>query len=147
MKKNTIKIRAHHLLCIPRFYSGGYDKKFAQNMKKICLKIRKNPKMKIKVIVGKPDDLCDKCPYLYNKNCVQSKEIGKWVVLQDKKILKYLKLKPKSIHKAKDIFNLAINKVNLKNIRQVCKNCIFLENCIKIGVNKSFKRDLNKKNK
>ena len=44
---NMIKIRGHHLLCIPRFYSGGYNKEFAENMKYICMQIRKNPDVKI----------------------------------------------------------------------------------------------------
>jgi len=140
-----IKIRAHHLLCIPRFYHSGYNKKFADNMKKICMQIRKKPNTKIKIIIGESDDLCKKCPYLYNKGCVQSLKISKWVITQDKKVLKYLKLKENSIHKAKEIFNLSIQKVNPKTIRKVCKNCIFLDNCIKVGINKSFQKDLNKK--
>jgi len=142
--RKPLKIRAHHLLCIPRFYRGGYDESFADNMKKICNKIRQDPDTKIKIIVGKPDDLCDKCPYLYKKECVQSKKIGKWVVSQDKKVLKYLKLKENSIHKASEVFKLSIEKVNQKTIRRVCKGCIFLDNCIKVGVNKSFRKDLEK---
>jgi uncharacterized protein len=140
-----IKLRAHHLLCVPRFYRGGYDKKFAENMKKICMQIRKNPEIKIKVIVARPDDLCDQCPYWHTDRCVQSAKIGKWVVEQDKKVLKYLGLKENSIHRAKDIFNLSLEKVNPKTIKSVCKNCIFLENCIQVGVNKSFQKDINKK--
>ncbi|MEE9525433.1 MAG: DUF1284 domain-containing protein [Candidatus Woesearchaeota archaeon] len=142
--QEPIKIRAHHLLCIPRFYRGGYNEEFATNMKKICTIIRKNPDTKIKILMGKPDDLCKKCLYLYKKECVQSKEIGKWVVAQDKKVVKYLKLKPNSIHKSKDVFNLSMDKINRKTIKSVCKDCIFLENCIKVGINKSFMKDINK---
>ncbi len=138
-------VRAHHLQCIPRFYHGGYNKEFAQNMKKICLDIRKNPNSKIKIVSGKPDDLCKKCPYLFEKECIQSKKIGKWVISQDKKIIKYLKLKPNSIYKVKDVFNLSMEKVNSKNIQNVCKGCIFLKNCVKVGINKSFRKELNRK--
>lgn len=137
-----MKIRAHHLPCIPRFYHGGYDKRFAENMKKICIQIRKNPDIKIKVVVGKPDDLCIKCLYWNKNQCVQSKEIGKWVISQDKNILKYLKLKENSIYKAKDIFNLSVKKINPKTIKKICSHCIFLENCIKVGINKSFQKAL-----
>ena len=140
-----IKIRTHHLACIPRFYSGGYDKKFADNMKEICLEIRKNPNTKIKVLVGKLDDLCQKCPYNWKNKCVQSKKIGKWVISQDKKVLKILKLKNNSVHKARDVFNLSMEEINPKTIKRVCKECIFLENCIKVGINNSFMKDLNKK--
>jgi hypothetical protein len=141
-----IKVRAHHLLCIPRFYHGGYDKKFAKNMRNVCNQIRKNEE-KIKVISGEPDDLCIKCPHLWKVwkgKCIQSKKIEKWVVSQDKKVLKYLDLKKNSIQKIKDIFNLSMEKANNKKIEKICQGCIFLENCLKVGINNSFKKDINK---
>jgi hypothetical protein len=137
-----LNIRAHHLLCIPRYYSGGYDKRFAGNMKKICLKIRKNPDIKIKVLSGKHDDLCAKCPYKKGNICIQTPEMQKWVVNHDKKVLNCLKLKPNSIHTARDVFNLSMNR--LESIKKFCKTCIFGENCAKIGINNSFMNELNK---
>jgi len=142
--KRPIKIRGRHLSCIPRFYHGGYDKKFADNMKKIVMQIRKNPNTKIKLLAGKPDSFCEKCPHLYNGKCIQSPAIGKWVIAQDKKMIKFLKLKENSIHRAKDVYNLSIEKNNPKTIKNVCKGCIYLENCAKVGINNSFRRDLNK---
>jgi uncharacterized protein len=139
-----IKIRGHHLSCVPRFYHGGYDKTFADNMKKVVMQIRKNPDTKIKLLIGKPDSLCDECPNLDKNKCVQSPHVGKWVVAQDKKMLKLLKLKENSIHTAKEIYNLSIEKNNPKTIKKVCKGCIFLDNCIKVGINKSFQKELNK---
>ena len=142
--ENTIEIRVHHLLCIPRFYRGGYDKQFAENMKRISATIRKNPKVRIKTLVGKLDSICMKCPHRYENRCIQSEEIGRWVVSQDKKVAKYLKIKPNSIHTARDIFNLSMDKINDKTIKSVCRDCIFLDNCIKVGINNSFRKDLNK---
>ncbi len=141
--KEPIEIRAHHFLCIPRFYRGGYNQTFADNMKEMCQYIRHHPLAKIRVIVAKPDVLCLKCPHWHKDRCVQSKEIGQWVVMQDKKVAKYLGLKPRSIHIARDVFNLSMEKVNNETIESVCKDCIFLENCVKVGVNNSFRKDLN----
>jgi hypothetical protein len=140
--KKQINIRAHHILCIPRFYRGGYNKNFADNMKKICKTIRNNPDTRIKILVGKLDDICIKCPYKDKNRCSQSDEIGKWVILQDKKVAKYLKLRPNSIYKSRELFNLSMSKLNQKTIKSVCKNCIFLDNCIKVGMNNSFKKDI-----
>ncbi len=137
-----LKIRAHHLLCIPRYYSGGYNKKFADNMKKICLLIRKNLDIKIKII-RKCDDLCAKCPNRKGNICVQTPTMQKWVLGHDKKILNYLKLKENLIYKAKDIFNLSMNKIDL-DIAKICNTCIFVKNCFKVGINNSFRQDLNK---
>lgn len=145
--KELIKIRGHHLSCVPRFYHGGYDKKFADNMKKVVMQIRKNPNTKVKLLIGKPDSLCDECFHLSKGKCVQSPYVGKWVIAQDKKMLKLLKLKENSIHTAKEIYNLSMDKNNSKTIKEVCKGCIFLDNCMKVGINKSFQRDLNKKSK
>ena len=143
-RMNMIEIRAHHLLCIPRFYRGGYDEVFAANMKEVCTYIRKHPDTEIKVIVAEPDVLCMECSHRDGVTCVQSKKIGLWVVEQDKKVLIYLGLQKDSVHKAKDLFNLSVEKVNEETIHDVCKGCIFLKNCIKVGVNKLFVKDLNK---
>lgn len=142
--KSLIKIRGHHISCIPRFYHGGYDKKFSENMKRIVRYLRKNPNAKIKLLAAKSDSFCEKCPHLRRGKCVQSPEIGKWVVSQDRKVLKYLKLKENSIHSARDVYNLSMEKINSKTISKVCKGCIFLDNCIKVGINNSFRKDLNK---
>jgi len=139
-----IKIRAHHLLCIPRFYSKGYSEEFGENMKKICFEIRENPNIKIK-IVKECDDLCDKCPYKKDDICKKTPKLNKWVLLQDDRAFKKLKIKENSIHNAKDVFNLSMEKVNSKGVKDVCKGCVFLKNCIKVGINNSFKKDLNKK--
>ena len=139
-----IKLRPHHLVCIPRFYRGGYDKKFAKNMKKICLIIRKNPNIKIK-IVSRLDDLCEECPHKYKKGCIQSKKMGKWVVNQDRKVVRYLKIKQNSVYTAKEIFNLSMNKIGSKDVEKICHGCIFLKNCAHVGINKSFQKEVNKK--
>ncbi len=137
-----IDVRAHHLLCIPRFYRGGYDEEFSVNMKEVCMNIRKDPNTEIKVIVAQPDVLCMKCPHRDGQTCAQSKKIGLWVVEQDKKVLKYLGLVEGSVHKAKDVFNLSVGRVNEATIQEVCANCRFLKNCMRVGVNKSFITDL-----
>jgi uncharacterized protein len=142
--KKIIQIRAHHLACIPRFYRGGYDKNFAKNMKSICATIRKNPDTKIKILVGESDDLCLECLYKDKAQCVQSKRIGSWVLTQDRKVTKYLRLRPNSVHIAKEVFNLSMDKINQKTIGSVCKGCIFLDNCTRVGINNSFRKDLNK---
>ncbi len=138
------EIRAHHLLCIPRFYGGGYDKEFGENLKKICFEIRKNPDMKIKV-TNKCDDICAQCPYKKDGICKKTPKFNYWILKHDSRTLKKLKLKEDSIHKAKDVFNLSMDKVNNSNIMEVCKGCVFLKNCIKVGINNSFKKEINRK--
>jgi uncharacterized protein len=136
-----IKIRGHHLLCIPRFYGGGYDKPFGDNMKKICFDIRKNPDVKIKVLKS-CDDLCEKCPYKKDEICKKTPKLNEWVLRQDEKVMRKLKISEGSTHTAKDIFSCSIEKITAENLGEICKGCVFLKNCLKVGINNSFKKDL-----
>ncbi len=139
--KQPIKIRGHHLLCIPRHYSGSYDKESSKHWKKTCLNIRKSPNQKIKVII-KCDELCKKCPHFKNNICKKTPQMDKILTKFDKKIIKILGIKENSIYKAKDIFNLSINKIKDKDIRKLCKGCGNESNCERLGVNKSFQKEL-----
>ena len=135
-----IKLRAHHLLCLPRCYSGGYNEIFAKRQKQVCASLRKNPLQKIKILRG-VDDLCAKCPYRKGNNCAKFPD-GRWDPLElDEKALKKLKLRKNSVHEAKEMFNLSIKKI--PSVKTICKGCNFIDDCNKI--NKSFMRDLNKK--
>ena len=98
--------------------------------------------MLFRSLVSELDHLCEKCPHKFEERCVQSKKIGNWVVSQDKKVANFLNIKPNSIHKAKDIFNLSLEKVNENTIKFVCKGCVFHSHCIEVGINNSFKKDL-----
>jgi|SRR3989344_1611815 len=138
-----VKIRPHHLLCIPRFYGGGYNKEFGKNLKKICFKIRKNPNLKINVLKA-CDDICKSCSYKKDNICKKTPKLNYWILRQDDGVLEKLKIKDNSILMAKDIFNLSIDNITSQNIKDICKGCVFLKNCVKVGVNNSFKRDLNK---
>ena len=141
-----LKIRAHHLLCIPRYYSGGYNKTFAARHKKVCSDIRKNPSQKI-MIIRKVDDLCAKCPNRKGSICIQKPDSNEHVMHLDAKVLNRLRIKENSVHTAKDIFNLSMNKI--PSVKGVCSKCdTYYESCTGgrdgTGINNSFKSDLNK---
>jgi len=141
-----LKIRAHHLLCIPRYYSGGYDKTFAKMHKKVCRAIRKNPEQKIKIL-RKVDDLCAKCPHRKGQICIMDSGSQENVMAHDTRVIKRLKIKENSIHKAKEIFNLSMSKI--PNVRIMCDDCdMYYNSCTggrnHTGINNSFKEDLNK---
>jgi len=141
--KEPIEIRAHHLLCIPRFYGGGYTKEFGLNLKQICMHIRRNSNTKIKV-VKECDAVCGKCPYKKDYMCKKTPKLDRWILRQDARVLDKLKIKQNSIHKAKNIFNQSMNTITSENIADICKGCVFLRNCQKVGINNAFRKELNK---
>lgn len=142
-QERIIKIRPHHLLCILRYYRGGYNKKYTNNLKKICKILRKNPNLKIK-ITKKCDDICIKCPHQINNICKKRKNINHYILIMDNKVLKLLKIKNNSVYKARDILNLSIDKIKNKELKNICRGCEFLKFCIKYNLNKSFVKDINK---
>lgn len=148
IKYKIIKLRPHHLVCIPRFFSRcGYNKEYENNFKKICFKIKKNQNLKIKIVKG-CDDICNKCPYKKENICKKRVGINPLILKQDKRVLNALKIRENSIHKARNILNSSINKIKNRDLNKFCKikeGCEFLNLCKKYGFNKSFIKDVNKK--
>lgn len=130
-----MEIRAHHLLCIPRFRGKGYNKKIKRGIFNIQKRIKENPNMKIKVIKS-CDAVCNACPFMLNKKCVKKPEINH-IEIQDNRVIKKLNLKENQIFKARDIFNLSA-KIKNKELKQICKGCGYLRFCLKHGLNKSL---------
>jgi hypothetical protein len=140
-----LKIRPHHLLCIPRHnYISGYSRVYVRNLNRVCSEIRKNPEMEIKVS-KECDVVCSKCPHRKGSICVKRPKINYWILVHDGKVLKTLRLKKDSIHKARDIFNLSMDLIGSDKLAGICRGCGYLEECIRLGINSSFKRDLNRK--
>jgi hypothetical protein len=137
-----LKIRAHHLLCIPRHCTSGYNRVYTNNLNRVCSEIRKNPGMDI-MLLKECDVVCSKCPHKKGGICEKRPKINYWILVQDGKVLKELRLKKDSIHKARDIFNLSMDVIGSEKIAKICRGCEFLEECIHLGINSSFRKDLN----
>lgn len=135
-----IKLRAHHLVCLSRFHNEGwYNKNFEKNFKSIFKKILLNPEVKIKVLRN-CDDICLKCPHKSKDVCAKPSKykISHWVRVMDNKVMRLTKIKPNSIHTAENAFNMIIDKIKNKDLREICKGCEYLSSCLKVRVNKSF---------
>ena len=135
-----IRLRAHHLLCLSSKYAtkgNWYDEKLtkhALNLRKIIIK---NSKIKIKIL-KRCDDICKKCPHRKGKICRKREKINYWILIQDNKVLKKLKIKENSVYESKDIFSLAIKEITNKDLKEICRGCEFLPNCLKYGFNESL---------
>ena len=69
-----IKLRPHHLLCTQGYSGKGYSKEFVENMTEI-VKLIKNEKVQVQLIFSE-DDICSKCPNLFENNISKVKQIG-----------------------------------------------------------------------
>lgn len=70
-----LRIRPHHLNCIPRFEGKGYSEAFCENMKKIQQQIKNGEKFKL---VFEADDICAACPNLINGVCKEEEKVGRY---------------------------------------------------------------------
>jgi hypothetical protein len=136
-----MRIRAHHLLCIPRFKGGGYDKKIRKKMFLVQKKIIKNSKLKVR-LVKKCDYICLSCPFFNKNKCRKRKNIEYWINIQENKIVKRLKIRYNQNFLAKNIFMLSINEIKNKELKNICRGCEYLKYCLKHGINKSFIKKL-----
>ena len=141
-----MNIRAHHLVCIPRFKGGGYSKKFRENLFSIQKRIRKNPDIEIK-ITRSCDEICHTCPFKKGNKCLKKKSSNYWIRVQDNKIIKKLNIKENKKWRARDVFNQSIKKIKNKELKKICGECEFLKFCLKYNLNKSFIDDLKENDK
>ncbi|MDD5700124.1 MAG: DUF1284 domain-containing protein [Candidatus Nanoarchaeia archaeon] len=136
-----IRLRAHHLLCLSRFNenSSGYDGDFEKNFTGIFKTILENPDVEI-IVKRECDNVCEKCPHIKDGMCNKPSKykISHWIRVQDNKTMRLIKIKPNSIHKARDIFKLVADKIGNEELKKICKGCEYLDNCVRDSFNKSL---------
>ena len=69
-----IRIRYHHLMCIPRFRGEGYSAAFCRNMAEIQERI----KHEHYELVDTADDICRYCPNLTDGICADEEKVNRY---------------------------------------------------------------------
>ncbi len=67
-----LKIRPHHLNCMPWFIGKGYSDDFCENMQKIKARIENGEPY---TLVYEADDICALCPNLINGVCKDNDKV------------------------------------------------------------------------
>ncbi|MCK4904739.1 DUF1284 domain-containing protein [bacterium] len=127
---DTIKIRAHHLLCIQAFQGHGYSKDFVINMSKI-IKDFKNPNREIEII-AECDAICLYCPYNIENICKKNADSLEKIKNMDMQVLKKSGLRNGAKVKAKDILLLLKTKLRGPYIEDICGDCEWKEKCLEV---------------
>ncbi len=70
-----MRIRPHHLLCMPRFEGKGYSEEFCKNMADIITKIKNGEEYEI---VYGADSVCKSCPNLVNGKCKDEEKVNRY---------------------------------------------------------------------
>ena len=95
MYNEKIKIRYHHLMCIPRYIGKGYSDEFCENLKKI----KDNLKNNNYILVDSCDDVCTCCPNNIDGKCKDENKVSKYDKLVKERLAQGEKLNPKEICK------------------------------------------------
>ncbi len=72
MDKGTLRLRAHHGLCIRYFTGHGYSEDFVRNMYSVIERL--NAGCDVRIVSG-PDDLCAHCPNLADGLCTSQDKV------------------------------------------------------------------------
>lgn len=70
-----LRLRYHHLNCIPGFEGKGYSPEFCGNMADIKKRIESGEEYELVLCA---DDICRACPNLQNGVCVNEAKVGKY---------------------------------------------------------------------
>lgn len=134
---DTLRIRAHHLLCIQGFQGKGYSADFINNMSQIIYFLNDGPNnisKKIKVI-NHSDDICNHCPHLEKTHletniCSQFPESEKRINEMDNQTMELLKLEYGQKYNYNDI-SRKINNINsFFQIKSICGHCSWNKDCL-----------------
>lgn len=90
---NKIRIRYHHLMCIPRYKGEGYSKEFCNNL----AKVKSNIHADNYTLVDTCDDVCLFCPNNENGVCLDEKKVGGYDALVKEKLARGEALLPREI--------------------------------------------------
>jgi hypothetical protein len=123
LKRDNIKLRAHHLLCLYGFRGLGYNKEFVENMQAIVDRIRENPSIEIELVRG-ADDICLKCPHNIEDRCSKP---GRNVEEFDQGIIDRLKVEIGNEAESRNLLNLIETRIRPGELSLICKGCEWLE--------------------
>jgi len=69
-----IKLRYHHLMCIPRYKGNGYSEAFCTNLNRIKKELENDNY----ILVEECDDVCLSCPNNIGGKCSDEEKVGRY---------------------------------------------------------------------
>lgn len=124
--RSTLKLRAHHLLCLQGFQGYGYNDRFLKNLSEIHKQVQ-NLDQEIELISG-IDDICGPCVHHKDGRCASNE---KKIQNMDQKTLEFLGLQTGVFDSAQTLFELSNKKFKTKeSVEPICGECEWREQCL-----------------
>ena len=136
MSSNSLRIRAHNLLCIQGFVGKGYSPEFVANMTSVIAQLEPDSEI---TLLTEPDVLCAACPNLRDTGCAlhgDGSERG--IATQDRDVLRRLGLEDGAVASWSEIVDRIRQYVAPDDLDEICGTCPWLP----LGVCKTGLRNL-----
>lgn len=126
----SIRIRAHHLLCIQGFQGLGYSQDFVKKTQEIRKKIMFSPGTRVEICTG-CDVLCLHCPHEKGGICEKEPSSASALKKMDEEVLRIGGIESGSIMVAEEALthiNRALAEVS--EISRICGDCEWKKKCL-----------------
>ncbi len=125
----TLKIRAHHFLCLQGYQGYGYSDEYKLNLERILKLIQTMPDVEVEVI-AQNDMICDYCPNKNQIGCKKDSGSIKTIRSLDLKVLEKLNIMEGVIDKASNLMRKVNTQFkNFPDIQAICDHCQWTEKC------------------
>ena len=119
-KEQQMRLRVHHLLCIPLYVGHGYGDAFCQNMERVIEKLKEG-RDELLTVVCEADMICEGCPNLTEYGVCRMG--GTSVEEKDRRLAENLGIQPKRQYTCAQLFEIARKKLNGQIFETSCRNC------------------------
>jgi uncharacterized protein len=126
---DTIRIRAHHLLCIQGFQGKGYSAEFVENMRQKIDFLKNNPSKRVQ-ITDEWDEICASCPHLEKNICSESDGAENRIKNMDLMTMNVLGLECGQEYFFDNIQDKIIKNISLDNLKKICGPCSWNNTCL-----------------
>ena len=126
---DTIRIRAHHLLCIQGFQGKGYSAEFVENMRQ-KIDFLNNSQSKRIQIIDEGDDICASCPHLEENICSESSGAENRIKNMDIMTMNVLGLECGQEYLFDNILDRISEKISLSHLNKICSSCSWKNACL-----------------
>ena len=126
-----ITLRAHHLLCLPRFAGEGYNPKFVRNLASLADCLDADSGQSVQLVSG-PDDICLHCPHCMDSACTLEGN-GPTVLERDRRVLSLLELEAGDCRPYSELQKKLSGILVHFTLRDVCGDCRWLGTCLRFA--------------
>ncbi|EET61232.1 hypothetical protein BRYFOR_06877 [Marvinbryantia formatexigens DSM 14469] len=116
----SLRLRIHHLLCIPLFVGYGYSDGFCRNMENMIGMLEAHQDEPLNAVCA-PDIICAGCPNLTAENTCRTS--GMQVEKKDAALAEALGIEQGQVYTYRRLKKLAAQKLTEEIFTGSCKNC------------------------